>query len=287
MQLPGRCARGNREVQAIDEPGTPQRRESQDGRLRLPRSSFALQNQQRTIERSRRHGALRRSRLAVVEQRSDIRRGGVLAPAEPAEALPPDHLGRDATGSLDVVRDGIGLVLEGGFIRSELVGESHGPGEQMRQRGRIRQRRSGLERGGEPRTAPLVQQSGDRPRVVAGERLPQLWGAAPGAGGSPRRATMMREHRVDQGNEAVAPFIHHAVEPQELAHVRLIATEQRLGKVPRAPGTTTGRPVRPPHLELEARVELAEVVQKGEEGQAGGRRVAEVSLARRAGEPRP
>ena len=77
------------------------------------------------------------------------------------------------------------------------------------------------------------------------------------------------------------------MEPQALADVRLTKAQQRFCNVSGGSWTATGQLVLPPYLELEADVELAEIMQKGEECQAGRGRVGEVVRTCRPDEPRP
>ena len=287
VQLLRRGTRRHREVQAIHEAGTPQRSETQDSRLGLSGSCFALQNQERPVERSRRHGALRRARLLVVEQHSHVRHGSVRRPIEPPKPLAPDCIGRDATGTLDIVRIRIRLVFERVLIRPELVGESYDPGEQMRQRRRVGHGRPVSERIREPGAATLSQQLRGRAGVVARERLPQLGRSSSRLRWSACRAAMMGEHRVQQADDAGPPFIDDVMQTEKLADVRLIEAEQRFCDVSGRSWRCTRRLVRTRYLELEAGVQLAKIMQEREERQPGGGRFGETVRTGRPDEPRP
>ena len=98
---------------------------------------------------------------------------------------------------------------------------------------------------------------------------------------------MMGEHRVQQGDDTVTPLVHDVIETQKRADVRLIEAEQRFCDVSGPLRTATGQLVLAPHLELEAGVQLAEVMEIREERQPGGRRVGEAVRSCRPDEPRP
>ena len=222
----------------------------------------------------------------MVEQGFEIRRGRVRGPAEPPKALVRDRLDRDAAGALDVVGIRLRLVQEDIFIRPELVGEGDDTSEEMRQRRCVGQRRAVRERVREPRAPPLAQQLGRRPRVVGVERLPYFRRSAARASRPARRPAMMSEHRVEQRTDARAPLLHDVVEAQKCADFGPIEAQQRLGEVSRRPQTAPGQIV-PPHLELEAGVQLAEVVQEREVCEASRGRVGESRRPCRPDEPRP
>ena len=97
----------------------------------------------------------------------------------------------------------------------------------------------------------------------------------------------MGEHRVQQADDAVTPLIDDVMETEKLADVRLIEAEQRFCDVSGRPGRGTGRRVRTRHLELEAGVQLAKIMQEREERQPGGGRLAEAVRTCRLNEPRP
>ena len=98
---------------------------------------------------------------------------------------------------------------------------------------------------------------------------------------------MMGEHRVQQGDHTVTPLVHDVMETQKRTDVRLIEAEQRFCDVSGPLRTATGQLVLAPHLELEAGVQLAEVMEIREERQPGGRRVGEAVRSCRLDEPRP
>ena len=181
----------------------------------------------------------------------------------------------------------IRLVFERVLIRPELIGEGYDAGEEMRQRRRVWHGRPVPERIREPGAAPLSEQLRCRARVVARERLPQLGRSASRLRRSACRSAMMGEHRVQQADDAVTPLIDDVMETEKLADVRLIEAEQRFCDVSGRPGRGTGRRVRTRHLELEAGVQLAKIMQERKERQPGGGRLTEAVRTCRLDEPRP
>ena len=97
----------------------------------------------------------------------------------------------------------------------------------------------------------------------------------------------MGEHRVQQGDDAITPLSDNVMETENFADLRLPEAEQGFCDVPGRPRTGAGQLVLTPDLELEAGVQLAEIMQKREERQPGHGRVGKVVHTCRANEARP
>ena len=80
---------------------------------------------------------------------------------------------------------------------------------------------------------------------------------------------MMSECCVQQRDDAVAPLIHDLMQSQELAEFRLLEAKKRFRDMSGGTRGPTNRAARPPHFELEANVELAEVMEERQNRQSG------------------
>lgn len=116
------------------------------------------------------------------------------------------------------------------------------------------------------------------------ERLPQFRRSAPAACRSPCWPAVVCQHRVEERYRASAPVGHDFMQPKEPADVRLVEGEQRLCDMSGRSGRARPRCVRP-ELELEPTIQLAEIMQEGQERQARGRAGFEPSRAGSSAEP--
>ena len=105
-----------------------------------------------------------------------------------------------------------------------------------------------------------------------------------------RWPAVMRESGEEQGHETFfSPVAAHVEEPERLADVVLLAAKERftdMARMARLSRWCSGRQCVPiPDLELEARVQLSEIVQKGDDREPRFRDGAEIGIARGPLEP--
>ena len=124
-------------------------------------------------------------------------------------------------------------------------------------------------------------------RVVARERPPKLGRAASRPGRPGRRPAVMRERGEEQGHETfLSPVPAHVEKPERLADVVLVEAKERLTDMARLSRWCSGRQCVPiSNLELEARVQLSEIVQKGDDREPRFGDGAEIGIARGPLEP--
>ena len=275
--------RRQREVEPVHEPGTPQHREAENRGLCLAGPGLALQDEERGIERRLLHRPLERPGMLVAEQASEVRGSRAGRTVLAAEALLPDRLFRLLARSVDVVRNGSGLELEEFPVGADLIGKGHHSREKVCQGGGIGQGRAGgRERRWEPGAAALAEKPRRRERVVSRKRLPELRRAGPGQGRPLRRSAVVRERGEEQGHESVSPRPIHVEESERRADRLLFAAPQCFADVSCGSWSLAGeRCFAASHLELKARVQLPEIVQEGDDGEAGFDDGAKAGVSRR------